>query len=109
MLMIDDPRSEFGTTLINGIGQSASGPSVDLAVVNILKGQRSVLHLPLESRGKLNEQHSKSYRLRLVSISCDPNYVFSIDSHQFTVIEVDGVNHQPLVVDSLQIFAGMES
>ena len=55
MLMIDDPRSEFGTTLINGIGQSASGPSVNLAVVNILKGQRSVLHLPLEPRGKLNK------------------------------------------------------
>jgi hypothetical protein len=51
MLMIDDPRSEFGTTLINGMGQSAGGPSVDLAVVNILKGQRSVLHLPLEPRG----------------------------------------------------------
>ena len=47
-----------------------------------------------------------SYRLRLVSISCDPNFNFSIDSHQMTIIEVDGENHQPLLVDSLQIFAG---
>jgi iron transport multicopper oxidase len=47
-----------------------------------------------------------SYRLRLVSISCDPSFNFSIDSHTLTVIEVDGVNVQPLVVDSLEIFAG---
>ena len=47
-----------------------------------------------------------SYRLRLVSISCDPAFNFSIDSHQMTIIEVDGENHQPLLVDSLQIFAG---
>jgi hypothetical protein len=49
---------------------------------------------------------SNSYRLRLVSISCDPAFTFSIDGHQMTIIEVDGVNHQPLVVDSIQIFAG---
>ena len=53
--------------------------------------------------------HSKSYRLRLVSISCDPAYSFSIDGHQVSVIEVDGNNVEPLQVDSLEIFAGMES
>ena len=47
-----------------------------------------------------------SYRLRLVSISCDPSFKFSIDSHNLTVIEADGINVQPLVVDSLEIFAG---
>ena len=47
-----------------------------------------------------------SYRLRLVSISCDPSFNFSIDSHTMTVIEVEGTNVQPLVVDSLEIFAG---
>ena len=50
--------------------------------------------------------HHNSYRIRLVSISCDPNFTFSIDSHSFTVIEVDGVNHETLAVDSIQIFAG---
>ena len=50
-----------------------------------------------------------SYRLRLISISCDPAYDFSIDGHNLTIIEVDGINHQPLVVDSLEIFAGMQS
>jgi iron transport multicopper oxidase len=46
------------------------------------------------------------YRLRLVSLSCDPNFTFSIDGHSFTVIEADGVNHHPITVDNLQIFAG---
>jgi hypothetical protein len=49
---------------------------------------------------------SNSYRLRLVSISCDPNFVFSIDGHSMTIIEVDGQNHEPLTVDSIQLFAG---
>ena len=39
-------------------------------------------------------------------MSCDPNFTFSIDSHNFTVIEVDGVNSEALEVDSIQIFAG---
>ncbi|KAN0136677.1 laccase [Lactarius tabidus] len=77
---------EFNSTLINGIGRYSGGPPVPLAVVNVRRRLR--------------------YRLRLVSISCDPNFTFSIDGHQMTIIEVDGVNHQPLVVDSLQIFAG---
>ena len=48
-----------------------------------------------------------SYRFRLVSISCDPNFTFSIDGHNMTVIEVEGTNVQPLLIDSIQIFAGM--
>ncbi|KAF5390803.1 hypothetical protein D9757_004420 [Collybiopsis confluens] len=74
-------------TLINGLGRSASGPAnAPLAVINVIQGKR--------------------YRFRLVAISCDPNFVFSIDGHSFTVIEADGVNHQPIVADSVQIFAG---
>nr|AAO38869.1 laccase [Rigidoporus microporus] len=74
------------STLINGLGRYDFGPSSDLAVISVQAGKR--------------------YRFRLVSISCDSNYVFSIDEHTFTVIEVDGVNHQPVDADSLQIFAG---
>ncbi|KAG6835987.1 hypothetical protein H0H93_012536 [Arthromyces matolae] len=72
--------------LINGLGRYVGGDATPLAVVNVVKGKR--------------------YRFRLVSISCDPNFIFSIDSHTLTVIEADAVNHQPVVVDSLQIFAG---
>lgn len=51
--------------------------------------------------------YSIRYRFRLVSMSCDPSFVFSIDGHQFTVIEVEGTNVQPLLADSVEIFAGM--
>jgi len=73
-------------TLINGRGRYAGGPTVPLTTINVIKGLK--------------------YRFRLVSVSCDPNYTFSIDGHSMTIIEVDGVNSQPLTVDSIQIFAG---
>ncbi|RPD57148.1 Cu-oxidase-domain-containing protein [Lentinus tigrinus ALCF2SS1-7] len=81
------PRFPLGadSTLINGLGRSTSTPTADLAVISVTKGKR--------------------YRFRLVSISCDPNYTFSIDGHQLTVIEADGVSTQPVTVDSIQIFA----
>ncbi|KIM39599.1 multicopper oxidase [Hebeloma cylindrosporum] len=72
-------------TLINGKGRYEGGPASPLAVINVLPNKR--------------------YRFRLVSISCDPNFVFSIDGHTMTIIEVDSVNVQPLVVDSIQIFS----
>ncbi|KAG6856578.1 hypothetical protein H0H87_002966 [Tephrocybe sp. NHM501043] len=73
-------------TLINGLGGAVDGDAVDLAVINVVKGSR--------------------YRFSIVAISCDANYIFSIDNHNMTIIEVDGVNHSPLEVDNLQIFAG---
>ncbi|KAJ3513766.1 hypothetical protein NLJ89_g2761 [Agrocybe chaxingu] len=73
-------------TLINGVGRYAGGPTIPLAVITVLPERR--------------------YRFRLVSISCDPNYTFSIDGHTMTIIEVDTVNTVPLEVDSIQIFAG---
>ena len=48
---------------------------------------------------------SYSYRFRLISISCDPNYNFTIDGHDMTIIEADGENTQPLTVDKIQIYA----
>ncbi|KAJ6590849.1 laccase 2 [Mycena sp. CBHHK59/15] len=76
----------FNSTLVNGLGRYAGGSASDLAVVSVKAGLR--------------------YRFRLVSISCDPNWIFSIDGHNMTIIEVDGVNHKPLVVDNIQIYAG---
>ena len=69
--------------LINGLGRStdSSGADATLAVVNVTQGKR--------------------YRMRLVSISCDPNYTFSIDGHNMTVIEADSVNHVSVTVDSI--------
>nr|AWC08467.1 laccase B [Peniophora lycii] len=78
------------STLINGKGRYSddfgSDLSAELAVITVNSGSR--------------------YRMRLISISCDPNFEFSIDGHQLTIIEVEGVNVQPLVVDQIQIYAG---
>ncbi|KAH9003597.1 laccase 2 [Lactarius hatsudake] len=87
-LPVDESSSNpFNSTLINGQGRYVGGPqNVPLAVVSVTKGTR--------------------YRFRLISMSCDPSFVFSIDGHQFTVIEVEGTNVQPLLVDSIELFAG---
>ncbi|OJT07652.1 Laccase-5 [Trametes pubescens] len=76
------------SVLINGLGRFSGdgGGATNLTVITVTQGKR--------------------YRFRLVSISCDPNFTFSIDGHNMTIIEVDGVNHESLDVDSIQIFAG---
>ncbi|VDB92219.1 unnamed protein product [Peniophora sp. CBMAI 1063] len=80
------PPHTADSVLINGKGRYAGNLTAPLAVVNVKHGLR--------------------YRFRLVSMACDANFVFSIDGHSFAVIEADGVAHQPLPVDSVQIFAG---
>ena len=54
-------------------------------------------------------RRGRRYRMRLVSLGCDANYVFSIDGHNMTVIEADGVLTEPHTVDSIQIYAGLFS
>lgn len=55
----------------------------------------------------MNVQRGNRYRFRLISLACDSNFKFSIDSHDMTIIEADGENTVPLGnIDSLQIFAG---
>lgn len=48
----------------------------------------------------------KRYRLRLISISCDPNFTFSIDGHNLTIIEVEGTAVVPYTINTIQILAG---
>ncbi|TRM58139.1 laccase [Schizophyllum amplum] len=74
------------SALINGKGRYNGGPLTPLARINVIKGLR--------------------YRFRIISISCDPNFTFSIHGHKMTIIEADGENTKPHEVDSLQIFAG---
>ncbi|KAF9459184.1 laccase 3 precursor [Collybia nuda] len=74
------------STLINGRGRYNGGPMVPLSVVNVRQGKR--------------------YRFRIIGMSCEPNFIFSIDRHLMTVIEADGENTVPHVVDSIQIHAG---
>nr|BAE80732.1 laccase 2 [Flammulina velutipes] len=74
------------STLINGLGRWAEDPTSDLAVINVEAGVR--------------------YRFRLVSMSCDPNFVFAIQGHTLNIIEADGVSTEPIEVDQITIFAG---
>lgn len=78
--------AEADATLINGKGRYPGGPQVDLAVINVKQGKR--------------------YRFRLVSMSCEPNFTFSVDDHDLTVIEVEGTSTKPYTVNSIQILAG---
>ncbi|TFY75864.1 hypothetical protein EWM64_g8147 [Hericium alpestre] len=52
----------------------------------------------------ISVEPGKRYRFRLLSMSCDSNFVFSIDRHPMTIIEVDGSNVEPLKVDSITIY-----
>ena len=73
-------------TLINGKGRSEDHLDWGLSVIRV--------------------QQNRRYRFRIISMSCDPNFTFSIDQHMLTVIEADGENTLRHEVDSLQIFAG---
>ncbi|KAG6859890.1 Acyl-coenzyme A oxidase 2 [Termitomyces sp. Mi166 len=75
------PVPTSDATLINSKGRYASGPTSPLAVISVVKGQ--------------------IYRFRLVSVSCDSSFVFSVDGHTMTIIEADEINVQPLIADSI--------
>lgn len=78
---------KFDSNLINGKGRYSADKLADLSVINV--------------------EYGKRYRFRIVSISCDPWYTFSIDGHSLTVIEADGEAVVPVrQIDAVKIFAG---
>ncbi|KAK0224304.1 laccase lcc5 [Armillaria fumosa] len=72
--------------LINGLGRWSEDPTSNLSVVSVEQGTR--------------------YRFRMINMACDADFIFSIEGHNMTIIEVDGVNHVPYTVDEIQIYAG---
>ncbi|TRM70406.1 multicopper oxidase/laccase [Schizophyllum amplum] len=74
------------STLINGKGRSLANLTAPLSVIQV--------------------ERNKRYRFRLVSLACEPNYTFSIDGHNMTIIEADGELTEPHTVNQIQIFAG---
>ncbi|KXN84654.1 Putative urea carboxylase [Leucoagaricus sp. SymC.cos] len=71
--------------LINGKGRFNGGPETPFAVVNVEQGKR--------------------YRLRVFAISCRPFFTFSIDSHNLTFIEADGIEHDPVDIQNVDVYA----
>ncbi|KAF8522544.1 laccase 17 [Gautieria morchelliformis] len=72
--------------LVNGVGRYNGGPEVPWARINVTSGTR--------------------YRLRLISLSASGTFEFSISNHSMTVIEADGVAHEPYIVDSIPVLPG---
>ncbi|KAF5378072.1 hypothetical protein D9615_007511 [Tricholomella constricta] len=71
--------------LINGKGRFVGGPLVPFAVVNVVRWKR--------------------YRLRVFALSCRPFFTFSIDNHNITFIEADGIEHDPVTVQNVDVYA----
>ena len=79
------------TILLNGRGIRDSNNILDFTC----NGYETILVEP-----------SKTYRLRVIGSTAFRTLGFSIADHVMTIIEVDGNNVVPLVVDSIQIYAG---
>ncbi|KAG6919825.1 hypothetical protein DXG01_000330 [Tephrocybe rancida] len=79
------------TTLINGLGRTI---------------QHEVTLNTLSPLAVISVEATKRYRFRLIGLSCDAPFNFTIHDHSMTIIETDGQNTTPLVVDSLFIYAG---
>ncbi|KAJ7062597.1 putative laccase [Mycena amicta] len=77
------------TGLINGVGRYIGGPAVPWAVINVVRGKR------YRFRGSCN-------------MSGFAAYTFSVDKHQFNVIESDGILTHPLTTSAFDILADQE-
>ncbi|KAG9123104.1 hypothetical protein FRC07_000226 [Ceratobasidium sp. 392] len=74
------------TGLINGRGRYKGGPAAPWSVINVDKGKR--------------------YRFRVVNNSGMGYFDCKIDGHPLTIIEADGISHEPLSVNSFEIHPG---
>ncbi|KAG6855580.1 hypothetical protein H0H87_000662 [Tephrocybe sp. NHM501043] len=79
------------STLVNGLGRTIQNEVTlntltPLSVIDVIPGQR--------------------YRFRVIGLSCDAPFNFTIHNHTMTIIETDGQYTTPLVVDSLWVYAG---
>ncbi|KAH8824577.1 laccase [Flagelloscypha sp. PMI_526] len=79
-----NPEPVPDSGLINGVGRYNGGPAIPWARINVQAGKR--------------------YRFRLINIAGYSHFTFGIQGHRLTIIEVDGISHQPLTVDQLNIF-----
>ncbi|KAH8831719.1 laccase, partial [Flagelloscypha sp. PMI_526] len=79
--------AQVESTLINGLGRwpGREGITTNISVISVEQGKR--------------------YLLRFVNIACTPWYRVNIDGHtDLKIIEADGVNTVPVIVDGKQIF-----
>jgi len=72
--------------LFNGRGRFNGGPEVAYDVTPVTTGKR--------------------YRFRVINMSARSSFMISVDNHDLTVIETDGVGTQPLTGNKINILAG---
>ncbi|KAF8517052.1 Cupredoxin, partial [Hysterangium stoloniferum] len=74
------------STLFNGVGHYLGGPLTPYPVINVVQGKR--------------------YRFRFVHMSAMVPFNLTVEGHNVTIIEADGVNHRPYEMSSIGISAG---
>ncbi|KAJ7036321.1 putative laccase [Mycena alexandri] len=80
-------------------------PRVRLTSLGQLDFDQRAWTLPGWKLAVISVKKRSRYRFRLVSISCDPNFIFSIDGHDMTIIEVDAGQRYSVVVNANQAVA----
>ncbi|KAA1078996.1 hypothetical protein PGTUg99_019718 [Puccinia graminis f. sp. tritici] len=86
----NEPVPDSGT--INGIGQYPHRPNGEII---------------FPEYHKLHVEKTKSYRLRLINAGSMAPIVFSVDNHNLTVIEADGVEVEPITfIGGIQVEVG---
>ncbi|KAF8889856.1 Cupredoxin [Infundibulicybe gibba] len=78
------PTPDSGT--FNGVGRFPGGPATPFFVQNVQQGKR--------------------YRFRIINISAFSLFSLSVDQHNITIIEADGVEVRPIIVNEIDILAG---
>ncbi|KAF5391088.1 hypothetical protein D9757_003138 [Collybiopsis confluens] len=78
--------------LINGVGRYIGG-TIDIVI--LARGPYAVI----------NVVQGKRYRFRVFALSCRPFFTWSIDNHNLTVMEFDGVEHDPVTVQNVDVYA----
>jgi iron transport multicopper oxidase len=91
-------------TLINGLGRPwCNTVSPGYGTTGCGTDGPSTIASPLSV---VSVTQGTSYRFRIISLSCQPAFQFSIDNHNLTIIEADGQLHKPYTVDTFTIYAG---
>ncbi|KAJ3147436.1 laccase [Geranomyces michiganensis] len=80
------------------LSPGGSEPKPDSALINGRGGSVAPTVFPVTS--------GKRYRYRIVNVSAMSSFIFSIDGHEFDVIEVDSIAHKATRASQLTIHAG---
>ncbi|KAJ6481988.1 laccase 17, partial [Mycena sanguinolenta] len=95
---IDGHEPVPASGLFNGAGSYIGGPAVPWSVINVVAGKRYVIRWNCRLLTKITPVTN-------LDIFAFAAYTFSIDGHDFDVIETDGIATVPLTVSSFVIHA----